>query len=129
MTINHLIVGTQNPEESAKFYCDFLGFHKTEEDAGHPDGLVLHHDDCDLLLIPYALSRLPSPVHFAFEVGSVSKFEALFKKSLSMNLQPKSASMTGSPEGCGQFVRGNLTYKHFYVLDPSRVILEVMVKT
>jgi catechol 2,3-dioxygenase-like lactoylglutathione lyase family enzyme len=128
MTINHLIVGSQDVSASANFYCDFLGFRKISDDPGAEGGQVLEHDKSELLIIPFPKDRLPNPAHFAFEVDSVMEFENILAKAEQMNLSPRSMPPRDSERGPAEFSRGHQRYKVFYILDPSGVNLEVMTK-
>lgn len=127
MLINHLIVGSKDVSKSVHFYCEFLGFRKVDDDPGAQGGQVLSGDNSELLLIPFAETRLPNPAHFAFEAGSLSEFDALLRKAEEMGLSPRSTSTANSEKGPSEFLRGKKTYKIFYVFDPSGINVEVMV--
>lgn len=128
MHINHLIVGSENVSKSVQFYCDFLGFRKTQDDPGAVGGQVLEHDQSELLILPFPKDRLPNPAHFAFEVYELIQFENLLAKAVSLKLSPRSQPARNSSPGPTEFFRGQHRYKIFYVYDPSGVNLEVMVK-
>jgi catechol 2,3-dioxygenase-like lactoylglutathione lyase family enzyme len=118
MTINHIMIGSCDPESSVKFYSDFLGFRRTTDHPGAEGGAVLTHEASELLIIPFPKDRLPNPAHFAFEVNSLEQFTNLLTKAEGMGLAPRSQP----------FSRGPRKYRIFYVFDPSGVNLEVMVE-
>ena len=128
MTINHLIVGSQNVLASTEFYCDFLGFRKTTDDPGAEGGQVLEHIKSELLILPFSKERLPNPAHFAFEVDSMSEFERLLARAKEMSLSPRTMPPRDSSPGPNDFSRGSNRYRIFYVFDPSGTNLEIMVQ-
>ena len=122
------MIGSENVTTSTQFYRDFLGFRKTDDDPGAPDGQVLEHDQSELLIIPFPKERLPNPNHFAVEVSTQTEFNTLLKKAEIMNLSPRSMPDRTSLPGPAEFSRSKNSYRIFYVTDPSGVILEIMVK-
>ena len=128
MLINHLMIGAQDVAASVLFYCEFLGFRKTTDDPGSPGGMVLEQDACEILILPFAVDRLPNPKHFALEVSSMVEFERLFKSANEQNLKPRKMPSLKSDSGITEFPRGSYRYKIFYISDPTGVIVELMVK-
>jgi len=128
MIINHLIIGSNDVEESTRFYCEFLEFTKSNDDPGAKGGQVLEQDKSELLIIPFLKEKLPNPAHFAFEVESIEKFNLLLSRAEKMGLSPRSMPPRNSQKGISKFTRGKNAYKIFYVFDPSGVNLEVMCK-
>jgi catechol 2,3-dioxygenase-like lactoylglutathione lyase family enzyme len=103
MRINHLFVSSTDVERSARFHCDF-----------------------DLLIVPTGTTKLPLANHIAFEVDSADEFEDLFQKAKAMGLSPRSDVPLESEAGVSTFSMYGRNYRHFYVLDPSWVNVEVM---
>lgn len=128
MFINHLIVGSQDVPKTTEFYCELLGFKKSDDDPGAKGGQVLINDQCELLLIPFPKEKLPNPAHFAFEVNSIVEFKNILEKAKQMNLGPRTWPAKDSEKGTTIFKRGSSTYELFYLNDPNGVNLEVMVK-
>jgi catechol 2,3-dioxygenase-like lactoylglutathione lyase family enzyme len=131
MRINHLFVSSTDVERSARFYCDFLGFafsRKFNDGAG--DSQTVHKEvqgcDFDLLIVPTGTTKLPLANHIAFEVDSADEFEDLFQKAKAMGLSPRSDVPLESEAGVSTFSMYGRNYRHFYVLDPSWVNVEVM---
>lgn len=133
MRINHLIIGTDNLEKSTNFYTELLGFtvHDTFVDTGtRKEGKVLikgpAQNELEILLVPFSDERLPSPQHLAFEVSS-SDFDSILKiaseKELNIRAMPP---LDCKIKGVGTTeVRGR-KFERFYLLDPSRVNIEIM---
>lgn len=132
MRINHLIVGCENVDKSQQFYEEILGltFVSSFIDTGtKKEGKVLvrnQKDELEILLVPFNEERLPSPQHLAFEVDS-----DLFQKILS-TAEDKKLNIRAMPpldckiKGVGTTeVRGR-NFERFYLLDPSRVNVEIM---
>ena len=126
MKINHFIIGSDNVKKSTTFYCDLFGFQKSDDDPGADGGQVLHGEHSELLILPFKVERLPNPVHFAFEVDDIKKFEAMLSLAEQMGLKPRSEPSKNSERGFGIFKRGTTTFKNFYVSDPSGSNVEVM---
>jgi catechol 2,3-dioxygenase-like lactoylglutathione lyase family enzyme len=121
MRINHLIIGTDNLEKSTNFYTELLGFtlHDTFVDTGtRKEGKILikgpAQNELEILLVPFSDERLPSPQHLAFEVSS---------SELNIRAMPP---LDCKIKGVGTTeVRGR-KFERFYLLDPSRVNIEIM---
>ena len=125
--VKYFIVGSENVKKSAAFYCDLFGFQKTEDDPGANGGQVLSGEHSELLILPFKSERLPNPVHFAFEIDDLKKFEEMLLVAESMGLEPRSEPSKDSRRGSGIFKRGTSSFKNFYVSDPSGSNVEVMV--
>lgn len=136
MRINHLIIGCRDVGTSAIFYINILGFKFSQDfvDTGTgKTGQILHHShnghDLDLLLVPFADTRLPSPQHLALEVDSKETFQRIYELAEKQGLKIRSApALTSEQLGMGQLDIHNASYKNFYLLDPSGVNVEVMYK-
>lgn len=133
MKINHLIIGTDNLKKSTAFYTEVLSFnhHNTFIDTGtKKEGNVLTRgpadDELEILLVPFNDERLPSPQHIAFEVSS-SDFDSLFQAATNKGLDIRSMPpLDCKIKGIGTTeVRGR-KFERFYLLDPSRVNIEIM---
>ncbi len=133
MRINHLIIGTDNLKKSTVFYTEILGFklHNTFVDTGTKnEGNVLiigpADNELEALLVPFNEERLPSPQHIAFEVSSAD-FDSLFKTATDKGLDIRAMPpLDCKLKGVGTTeVRGR-KFERFYLLDPSRVNIEIM---
>jgi catechol 2,3-dioxygenase-like lactoylglutathione lyase family enzyme len=134
MRINHLFVSSTDVEKSTRFYCDFLGFalsRKFNDGAG--DSQTVHKEvrgsDFDLLIVPTGTTKLSYSNHIAFEVESAEEFEVLFQKATVMGLHPRSDVPLDSQAGVSAFSMYGRSYRHFYVLDPSWVNIEIMYRS
>ncbi|MCB9092182.1 MAG: VOC family protein [Halobacteriovoraceae bacterium] len=132
MKINHLIIGCEDIELSKEFYSSILGFKHVNSfvDTGtKKEGYVLIKEqdtELEILLVPFNEERLPSPQHIAFEVENVN-FESILKiandKKLDVRAMPP---LDCKIKGVGTTeVRGK-KYERFYLLDPSRINIELM---
>lgn len=133
MRINHLIIGTDNLKKSTDFYTEVLRFklHNTFIDTGtKKEGNILifgpADNELEILLVPFNDERLPSPQHIAFEVSSTN-FDSLFKTATDKGLDIRSLPpLDCKIKGIGTTeVRGR-KFERFYLLDPSRVNIEIM---
>jgi catechol 2,3-dioxygenase-like lactoylglutathione lyase family enzyme len=127
MKINHMIIGSANVKESTAFYCQLFGFQKTTDNPGAEGGQVLHGSGSELLILPFKQERLPNPSHFAFEANDIEEFEQILKTAEQMQLKPRSEPARNSKPGFGVFKRGDMTFKNFYVNDPSGSNVEALV--
>lgn len=133
MRINHLFISSTNVEKSAGFYRDFLGFvpSKTFND-GFGDSQIVHKEvdgcDFDLLIVPTGTEKLLYAQHIAFEVDSSEEFENLRETAKTMGLKPRAGVPLDSEEGVSTFSMYGRSYRHFYVLDPSWVNVEIMLR-
>jgi catechol 2,3-dioxygenase-like lactoylglutathione lyase family enzyme len=133
MRINHLFVPATNVEKSTRFYCDFLGFVPTRKfDDGAGESQILHREvqgrDFDLLIVPLGIAKLPYAHHIAYEVDSLAEFKTLLDVAKTMGLKPRSQVPLDSEAGVSTFSANGKTYRHFYVLDPSWVNVEIMLR-
>lgn len=137
LRVNHLILGSLDVDKSQAFYVDLFGFEFLNSfiDTGTGnEGRVLRFTEPDgsgcleLLLVPFTPERLPSPQHIAFEVDA-QRFEALYQRALALGLkvraQPALSSLEDRP---GTMDAAGYRYRNFYVLDPMRINVEVMVR-
>jgi len=136
--VNHLIIGVANLNESREFFVGVLGFKSIGEfvDTGTGGtGLVLVHCDSrdqetlEILLVPFAAARLPSPQHLALEV-SAELFETVFSTAKKNGLPIRAVPPLDSKETgiIGRFECRGVVYERFYLLDPSRVNIEIMYR-
>jgi catechol 2,3-dioxygenase-like lactoylglutathione lyase family enzyme len=130
MIINHLIVGARDAETSADFYCTVLGFERetTFIDTGTgAQGIVLKRSDGpQVLIVPFAITRLPNPQHIAFEVDA-NTFESIYRLCKERSLRTRSAPpLNWAEEGIGFLDSGGKQYRNFYVVDPANVNVEIM---
>lgn len=133
MRINHLFVSSTDVEKSTRFYCDLLDFTTSRKfDDGAGDSQIVHKEvqglDFDLLIVPTGTTKLSYANHIAFEVESAEEFENLFQKAKVMGLYPRSEVPLDSEAGTSTFSMYGRSYRHFYVLDPSRVNVEIMCR-
>lgn len=132
MRVNHLIIGSDDIQKSQDFYVGILNFKFINSfiDTGtKSEGRVLvkeQAEELELLIVPFADERLPSPQHIAFEVVS-SEFDAILSRA-----QDKKMNIRAMPpldckiKGVGTTeVRGK-NFERFYLLDPARVNVEIM---
>lgn len=133
MRINHIIVGCEDVKKSQDFYTEILGFEfiSTFIDTGtKKEGVVLVNKvdgvELELLLVPFNDERLPSPQHIAFEVET-DKFDSIYEIASQMKLDIRSMPpLDCKIKGVGTTeVRGK-KYERFYLLDPSRINIELM---
>jgi len=130
MIINHLIIGASNAEESADFYSRILGFQReaTFTDTGTgAEGVVLNRaNGPQLLIVPFASTRLPNPQHIAFEVDH-DLFESIYSSCRAQGLRTRAAPpLNWAEEGIGFLDSSGKQYRIFYVVDPSNVNVEIM---
>lgn len=123
-------MGAADAEISADFYCAILGFQRetTFTDTGTgAQGIVLNQvGGPQLLIVPFATSRLPNPQHIAFEVDTET-FESIYKLCGARGLRTRSAPpLNWSEEGIGFLDARGRQYKIFYVVDPANVNVEIM---
>ncbi|MES3037015.1 MAG: VOC family protein [Bdellovibrionota bacterium] len=131
MRINHLFLSSTDVERSTRFYCDFLGFVPTKTfNEGLGDCQVVHREnqgrDLELLIVPTGTPKLMYAQHIAFEVDSEAEFEKLLHSAFAMELKPRADVPINSESGFSTFSLNGKTYRHFYVLDPSSVNIEIM---
>jgi len=131
MRINHLFVGAIDVPRSTRFYCDLFGFVPTKSfNEGQGDCQIVHKEvhgrDLDLLIVPTGTAKLPYAHHLSFEADSAAEFEALLQTAKAMDLKPRAQVPLDSEAGVSTFSMNDKTYRHFYVLDPSWVNVEVM---
>jgi len=132
MRINHLILGCDDINKSKDFYENIIGFryHDSFTDTGTlRQGYVLvknSAEELEILLVPFNEERLPSPQHIAFEVDSAN-FDSILKKAEVENLNIRAMPpLDCKIKGIGTTeVRGK-KYERFYLLDPSRINIEIM---
>lgn len=133
MRINHIIVGCEDVKKSQDFYTEILGFEfiSTFIDTGtKKEGVVLVNKvdavELELLLVPFNDERLPSPQHISFEVET-DKFDSIYDIASQMKLDIRSMPpLDCKVKGIGTTeVRGK-NYERFYLLDPSRINIELM---
>ena len=128
MKVNHFIIGALNTSESAEFYKKLFSFKETSDDPGREGGVVMEGEGCDLLILPFAREKLPNPAHFAFEVEDLAEFENILNTAIKMKLAPRCSPDLNSEKRPGEFSRSGTTYRNFYILDPSKCNVEVMVQ-
>lgn len=132
MRINHLIIGCDDINKSKSFYEEIIGFTYFDSfiDTGtKKQGHVLvknQNDELEVLLVPFNEERLPSPQHIAFEVET-NQFNSILKtaedKKLDIRAMPP---LDCKIKGVGTTeVRGK-KFERFYLLDPSRINIEIM---
>jgi catechol 2,3-dioxygenase-like lactoylglutathione lyase family enzyme len=131
MRVNHLFVSSTNVDQSTSFYRDLLGFVPTKRfNDGGGDSQIVHREvqgrDLDLLIVPTGTSKLSYANHIAFEVDSIKEFENILHTAKTMGLKPRSDVPLDSEAGVSTFSMYGRTYRHFYVLDPSWVNVEIM---
>jgi len=132
MKINHLIVGCENLNVSKNFYSEILGFFHIDTfiDTGtKKEGYVLVRTEpyeLEILLVPFSDERLPSPQHIAFEVDN-DVFNTILDIANNKNLDVRAMPpLDCKIKGVGTVeVRGK-QYERFYLLDPSRINIEIM---
>lgn len=131
MRVNHLIIGCEDVVKSQWFYSNVLGFplENTFVDTGTgKEGLVLVDKtvELELLLVPFNDERLPSPQHIAFEVEA-DRFDRILNSAQISKLDIRSMPpLDCKIKGIGTTeVRGR-KFERFYLLDPSRVNIEIM---
>lgn len=137
LRINHLILGSLDVEASQAFYVDLFGFRFIGPfiDTGTGrEGRILRYEgpngeEClELLLVPFTPERLPSPQHIAFEVDA-GRFEALHQRACELGMKIRAKPALSSPEEPpGTLEVADYRYRNFYVLDPMRINIEVMVR-
>lgn len=133
MKINHMFIASIDVEKSVKFYCDLLGFSPSRKfNDGGGDSQIVHREtngsDLDLLIVPTGTAKLAYANHIAFEVDSIVEFGCIFEKAVAMGLNPRSDVPLDSRPGISDFSMYGRSYQHFYVLDPSRVNVEIMFR-
>jgi catechol 2,3-dioxygenase-like lactoylglutathione lyase family enzyme len=134
MRLNHIFIPSVNLEKSIHFYSNFLGFDNV---GSFPvdkisDGVILNRSepegDLSFQILPLPGNSLPYSHHIAIEVN-INELETLFKKAILSGLKPHSEVNLDSPEMMGSInMNGNL-YRNFYVLDPSRVNIEILARS
>lgn len=132
MLVNHLILGTTDVDATEAFYCLVFAYsrHSKFLDTGTGlEGIVLSLTGAPhLLIVPFAEVRLPNPQHMAFEVDR-ERFVELFHRAINLGLRTRAEpSLTSTKEGIGRLVTGDLTFDNFYLLDPSRINIEIMTR-
>ena len=125
MKVDHFIIGTHDVPGSARFYVELFGF---REGPAFDGGVNLEGEACDLVVCALERPRLPNPAHLAFRAETLAEFEGLLNRSERLNLEPRSLPEKASPRGAGTFKKGGGRYKNFYVLDPSGVNVEVIIR-
>lgn len=132
MRINHLIIGCDSIETARDFYVELLGFsfHDRFVDTGTgKEGFVLvlgKSEEVEVLLVPFGKERLPSPQHLAFETDETT-FGSILNKALGKKLDVRALPPLDSKlKGVGTVAVRGKQYKRFYLLDPSRVNIEIM---
>lgn len=65
------------------------------------------------------------PQHIALEVGP-AEFKRLFSQAQKMGLEPRAELRADAPADAGVLHMSGKAYRHFYVLDPSRVSVEIL---
>ncbi|MFL5815561.1 MAG: VOC family protein [Bdellovibrionia bacterium] len=133
MRINHLFIPATDIEKSTRFYCDLFGFVPTKRfNDGAGDTQIVHKEvhgsDLDLLITPIGAAKLPYAHHLAFEANSGVEFETLLHTARTMGLKPRSQVPLNSEAGVSTFSMNGKTYRHFYVLDPSWVNIEILLR-
>lgn len=131
MRINHLFIGATDVQKSAQFYCDFLGFVPTRSfNDGGGDSQIVHKEfegsDLDLLIVPTGSTKLPYAHHVSFETDSEADFELRIQIARKMGLEPRAGVPLDSEPGVSSLTINGKKYRHFYVLDPSWVNVELM---
>jgi catechol 2,3-dioxygenase-like lactoylglutathione lyase family enzyme len=131
LRINHLFISSTDVEQSTRFYCDLFGFVPTKSfNEGLGDSQIVHREihgrDLELLIVPTGTTKLSYAHHIAFELDSVIEFEKLFQTAKTMGLKPRAEVPVDSEAGISTFSMNGKTYRHFYVLDPSWVNVEIM---
>ena len=131
MRVNHLIIGCEDVVKSQWFYSNILGFplENTFIDTGTgKEGVILVDKsvELELLLVPFNYERLPSPQHIAFEVKE-DRFDQILKIAEGSKMDIRSMPpLDCKNKGVGTTeVRGK-KFARFYLLDPSRVNIEIM---
>lgn len=135
--VNHLILGSTDVAQSQDFYTKLLGFEVlgpfVDTGTGN-EGRILRHVDAatgeclELLLVPFTPERLPNPQHIAFEVDA-ARFDALYQRAKELGMKVRAQPALSSPEAPpGPLEVAGYTYRNFYVLDPMRINIEVMVR-
>tara|TARA_R110002049_G_scaffold150260_3_gene313406 strand:- start:346 stop:750 length:405 start_codon:yes stop_codon:yes gene_type:complete len=131
MRVNHLIIGCEDVVKSQWFYSNILGFplENTFIDTGTgKEGVVLVDKtvDLELLLVPFNYERLPSPQHIAFEVED-DRFHRILKNAENSKLDIRSLPpLDCEIKGVGTTIVRGKKFERFYLLDPSRVNIEIM---
>jgi len=133
MRINHLFISAVDVEQSTRFYSGLFGFVPTKTfNEGHGDCQIIHREvrgrDLDLLIVPTGTAKLLYAHHIAFEADSAAEFETLLQTAKTMDLKPRAGVPLDSEIGVSTFSMHGKTYRHFYVLDPSWVNVEVMCR-
>ncbi len=94
--------------------------------TGESGSVMRHSNGFELMLVPFKKERLPNPQHLAFEVDG-DEFNSIHTKCLERHLPTRSEpSLQSPPGGPVTFKQGDCEYKHFYLLDPSGLNIEVM---
>jgi catechol 2,3-dioxygenase-like lactoylglutathione lyase family enzyme len=128
-----MFISATDVDSSTRFYCDLLGFVPTRKfNEGLGDCQIVHQEDkgrdFDLLIVPTGTAKLQYAHHVAFEADSFSEFESMLQKAEIMGLKPRSQVPIDSEAGVSTFTMYDRTYQHFYVLDPSRINVEIMCR-
>jgi catechol 2,3-dioxygenase-like lactoylglutathione lyase family enzyme len=132
MRINHLIIGARDAEISADFYCTILDYHRSGDfvDTGTKrTGIVLTHaEGPELLIVPFAVERLPSPQHLAMEVPQILA-DRIAAACNTTGIKLRSQAALDSPnQGSTVIEQSGVRYTHFYFCDPSGLNIEIMVR-
>ena len=132
MDINHLIIGASDVDRSSAFYCSVFGYVAvaTFVDTGTGNtGVVLERPSSpQILIVPFADARLPNPQHVAFQTDR-KEFDTLFSRCKELSLPIRAEPvLTSTVSGTGRLSVGSRTFENFYILDPSRVNIELMVE-
>jgi catechol 2,3-dioxygenase-like lactoylglutathione lyase family enzyme len=134
MRLHHLIIGVKDLAQTEVFYRELLGFKLIDAflDSGtNREGLVMVHTDesgletLELLFVPFAAARLPSPQHIALEVGSThfNQILAAAKKfAIPIRAHPE---LESRDTGTSRIQSRGREYETFYVLDPNGLNLEI----
>lgn len=137
LRMNHLILGSLDVAASQVFYEQLFGFELLGPfiDTGTgQEGRILRYTEPDgsgcleLLLVPFTPERLPSPQHIALEVEP-ERFELLYARAKALGMKVRAKPALNSPEEPpGILEVPGYRYRNFYVLDPMRINVEVMVR-
>lgn len=89
---------------------------------------MLEHHESTILILPAEGEKLPNPTHFALGTDNPIYFQRLLQNAQDLKLEPRSGPTFESQSGMAPFTRNGKNYNHFYVFDPTRVIVEILIK-
>ena len=134
MIIDHIIIGTDNFDKSVKFYKEILLFLEGDKfiDTGTGvEGVILISNDVNadlkILIVPFEKQRIPNPQHVAFRVEK-DEFNSIYERAKSLGLKIRAKPpLNCEEEGIGFLEYNGNRYKNFYILDPAKINIEILL--